>query len=113
MREPDVAALDDMLTRDCVYVHSTGVVQSKEQFLAALKSGALKYATLRYTAPPQVRLYGNEAAILTGTMQIEVAGPDGKTVKPTLLVTAIYVVQSDRWQLASYQSTNALVPAPK
>jgi hypothetical protein len=107
MLAADTGALDDLLTPDCIYVHSTGAVQTKAEFLGALKSGAMKYQVLRYTAAPQVRLYGSEAAVLTGTTQVEVALPDGRTVKPTLLVTAVYVVKSDRWQLASYQSTNA------
>lgn len=113
MRATDTAALDDMLTPDCVYVHSTGAVQTKAQFLNALKTGAFKYLTLRYTAPPQVRLYGGEAAVITGTMQLEVQLPDGKTAKPTVVVTAIYAMLNDRWQLASYQSTNALAAPEK
>lgn len=106
MLAADVPALDDMLAADCVYVHSNGVVQTKPQFLTALKSGQLKYVAVRYTTPPHIRLYG-EAAVLQGTTQIEVAGPDGKTVKPTLLVTAVYAMIHDRWLLVSYQSTNA------
>jgi hypothetical protein len=54
----DTAALDDMLTDDCLYVHSTGATQTKTEFLAALRTGAMKYTALRYLAPPQVRLYG-------------------------------------------------------
>lgn len=106
----DTAALDDMLTADCLSVHSNGVVQTKPQFLAALKSGQIKYAAWRYVAPPQVRLYG-EAAVLHGTAQIEVTGPGGPTVKPTLFVAVIYVMLHDRWQLASYQATNVPTPA--
>ncbi|MBX3737669.1 MAG: nuclear transport factor 2 family protein [Candidatus Didemnitutus sp.] len=106
MLAADTAALDDMLAADCLYVHANGVAQTKPQFLAALKSGQFKYAALRYAAAPQVRLYG-DAAVLQGTTQIEVTGPDGKTVKLTLLVTAIYAMLNDRWQLVSYQSTNA------
>lgn len=103
----DTASLDDMLTDDCLYVHSTGATQTKAEFLAALRTGAMKYTALHYLAPPQVRLYGSEAAVLTGRSQIEVALPDGRTAKPTVLLTAVYVVQHGRWQLASYQSTNA------
>lgn len=106
MLAADTGALDDMLAPDCVYVHSNGVAQTKAQFLAALKSGQLKYVAVRYTTPPRVRLHG-EAAVLQGAAQIEVVGPDGKTVKPTLLVTAVYAMINDRWQLVSYQSTNA------
>lgn len=107
MLAADTGALDDMLAPDCVYVHSTGAMQTKAQLLNALKTAAFKYVTLRYTAPPQVRLYGSEAAVLTGTMQVELQLSDGKTLKPTLVVTAIYAVLNERWQLASYQSTNA------
>lgn len=113
MLGPDIGALDDMLAPDCVYVHSTGAVQTKPQLLHALKTGAFKYAALRYVSPPQVRLYGTESAVLTGTMQLEVQLADGKTLKPTVVVTAIYVVLNDRWQLASYQSTNAPATPPK
>lgn len=111
MMASDVGALDDMLTADCLYVHSNGATQTKPEFLGALKSGAMKYASIRYAAPPQVRLYGGETAVLTGTTHVEVALAEGRTVKPTLLVTAVYVVKDGRWQLASYQSTT--VPAAK
>lgn len=108
----DTAALDDLLAPDCVYVHSNGLAQTKSQFLAALKAGQIKYASLRYVAPPQVRLYG-ETAVLQATAQIEVTGPDGKTLKPTLVITAVYAMVNDRWQLASYQSTTAPAAAVK
>lgn len=113
MLAADIGALDDMLAPDCLYVHSNGTAQTKAQLLGALKTGAFKYTSLRYTAPPQVRLYGNEAAVLTGPMQIEVVLPDGKTLKPALVVTAVYALLHDRWQLASYQSTNAPAAASK
>jgi ketosteroid isomerase-like protein len=108
MLAADVGALDDMLTPDCLYVHSNGATQTKAELLAALKGGAMKYTSIRYAAPPRVRLYGPENAVLTGMTLLEVALPDGRTAKPTVLITAVYVVQNDRWQLASYQST----PAP-
>ncbi|HLP26404.1 MAG TPA: nuclear transport factor 2 family protein [Acidobacteriota bacterium] len=107
MLAADVAALDDMLAPDCLYVHSNGTVQTKAQLLTALKTGAFKYTALRYTAPPKIRLYGNETAVLTGPMQIEVVLPDGKSLTPSLVITAVYALLHDRWQLASYQSTNA------
>lgn len=112
MLAPDVAALDDMLTADCLYVHSNGLAQTKAQFLEALRTGAMKYTAIRYTGAPVVRLYGSESAVLTGTTQIEVALPDGRTPKLTLVITALYVVKDGRWQLASYQSTNAPTAAP-
>lgn len=107
MLAPDVGALDDMIAPDGLYVHSTGVVQTKTQLLHALKTGAFRYTALRYTVSPQVRLYGDEVAVITGTMQVEVQLADGQTVKPVLVVTAVYAMLNDRWQLSSYQSTSA------
>lgn len=103
----DIAALDALLTRDCVYVHSNGSVQTKRALLAALQTGGMRYAAIRYAAPPEIRVYGPDAAVLTGTTHLEVKLADGRTLKPTLLVTAIYVRQDGQWRLASYQSTNA------
>lgn len=111
MLAPDAAALDDMLTPDCVYVHANGVVHTKAQFLQAVRTSALKYLSLRYTAAPTVRLYGNESAVLNATAQLEIQLGDGKAVKLSLQTTAVYVMLHERWQLASYQSTNA--PAQK
>jgi uncharacterized protein (TIGR02246 family) len=107
MRAGDTGALDDLLTPDCLYVHSNGTLQTKTEFLRSLRSGALRYAAIRYVTPPQVRLYGSTTAVVTGTTQLEVITADGNTLKPTVRVTALYVVQNDRWQLASYQSTTA------
>jgi len=107
MLQPDVAALDELLARDCLYVHSSGWTQTKEELLAALKNGALRYAVLQYNEPPQVRRFGNDTAVLSGKMQLDARPKDRPVVQAVLLVTAVYVRQQDRWRLASYQSTAA------
>jgi hypothetical protein len=107
MLAADIGALDDMLAFDCLYVHSTGAVQTKAQLLGALRDGTIRYTAMRYLGAPRVRLYGNETAVLTGQMQIEVVLPDGKTLKPVLVITALYALLHERWQLVSYQSTSA------
>lgn len=99
----DIAALDDLLTKDCLYVHSSGRLQAKNELLADLKSGALKYNRLQYTAPPLIRLFNAGTAVVTGKMQLEAVGKAGE-VKLPLLITAVYVLQDERWQLASYHS---------
>ncbi|MDP1579190.1 MAG: nuclear transport factor 2 family protein [Candidatus Didemnitutus sp.] len=107
MLAPDVGALDDILASDCIYVHSNGRTQTKAQLLDDLRTGAFKYTKIRYTSQPLVRLYGSATAIITGTTQIEVQSGKTEPVKLTLLVTAVYVAQGGRWQLASYQSVRA------
>lgn len=107
MLAADTGALDDLLTADCVYGHSNGRTQTKAEFIAALKSGALRYHSIRYPAPPLVRLHGNETALVTGTALIEASAADGTKRQLTLNFLAVYLLKADRWQLASYQSTNA------
>ena len=54
----DYAALDDLLSSDLSYVHSTGVVESKAAYLAALRQGLYEYArspgttAARRSSPP-------------------------------------------------------------
>lgn len=103
----DTKALDAAMTDDCLYVHSYGKQQTKQEFIAAFKAGELRYRSLRYTEGPTIRVHGGDTALVTGKMEIEVINREGKTLKPTLLVTAVYVRRDAEWRLASYQSTPA------
>lgn len=103
----DTGALDDMMTEDCLYVHSNGSVQTKAEFLAALDAAAMRYVRIQYEAVPLVRLFGAETAVLTAVSRIEVRRADGSVVQPRLQVTALYVARGGAWRLASYQSTAA------
>ncbi len=105
MLRADTAALDDLLASDCLYVHSSGSVQTKPELLGALASSALRYNVLHFATPRHVRFYGRNTAVLTGAMELEVQPRDRPVVKTVLLVTTVYVFQQNRWQLASYQST--------
>lgn len=103
--EGNLAVLENLLTPDCLYVHSNGRTQTRKEFLAALASGELKYHSIRYQSS-HVRLYGSETAVLTGQAQIEAENKSGR-VQLNLLFTAIYVARDMQWKLASYQSTTA------
>lgn len=107
MLAADVSALGDMMTDDCLYVHSHGGTQTKAEFLAALRAGAMTYLRIQYEAVPLVRLLGADTAVLTGTTRIEVRRADGTVAQPRLRITAVYVARAGAWQLASYQSTVA------
>lgn len=70
MTKPDVAALEPLLSGDLVYAHSTGKLQSKNELLADLKSGAMRYRKIETTAP-FIRFYG-EVAVVNGVGDFEV-----------------------------------------
>jgi uncharacterized protein (TIGR02246 family) len=107
MLAADTGALGDLMTDDCLYVHSHGGTQTKAEFLAALRTGAMQYQRIQYEAAPLVRLFGSETAVLTGTARIEVRRADGTLAQLRLRITAVYVARAGVWQLASYQSTAA------
>ena len=112
MLKPDTAALDDLLTDDCLYVHSTGSTQTKTQLLAALGDGSLRYTELRLIATPAVRLFGSGTAVLTAQVHVE-GGVKGRgRINTNLTYTCVYVELEARWRLASYQSTTLPAPPP-
>jgi uncharacterized protein (TIGR02246 family) len=113
MLAADAAAVEKALTADCLYVHSYGSAQTKEEFVAAFRKGALAYRKLDYAGEPRVRFFGETTAVITGQMNLEVVNAEGRVLKPTLLLTAVYVLQDGAWKLASYQSTPAATSTPR
>lgn len=76
----DVGVLGSLLSSTLAYTHSTGVTDSKHDYLQMLASGALRYETLEFVAP-QARLLGTaglvsavmRATLLKGEVRREVA----------------------------------------
>jgi uncharacterized protein (TIGR02246 family) len=104
----DVAAVASMMTDDLTYTHSSGVVESKAEFLAGLKSG--KYVYREISAPDRrVRVHG-DAAIVSGPCHV-VIEPGGKRSDLDLYFTELYVKEAGRWQMALWHSTRLSAPA--
>lgn len=97
----DVAALEDILSDDLSYTHATGVFETKEEFIAKLRSGQLKYESF---APEglRVRVYGT-TGVLTGTARVKVQ-VKGEPLSFQLRFTDVYVKKGDRWQMVAWQA---------
>jgi uncharacterized protein (TIGR02246 family) len=98
----DLAALGELLAEDLTYTHSHGGVETKEQFLANLESGALRYRSIS-TDAVAIRVYG-EAAVVTGAAVLEVT-VGGREVTAPARFTAVYARADGRWRLVAWQST--------
>ena len=98
----DFAALDRLLADDLTYAHSSTVLETKAEYLASLRSGALKYTALTHEAQ-HVRLYG-DTAVLTGLSTVD-ALSQGKPGTVRLRFLIIYVQRRDQWQMVAWQST--------
>ena len=105
----DVAAVGAMMTDDLTYTHSSGVEESKAEFLEGLKNGKYVY---REIAPRRrrVRVHG-DAAVVSGPCHV-VIEPGGKRTEIDLYFTELYVKKGGEWRMALWQSTRLPAPAP-
>jgi ketosteroid isomerase-like protein len=104
----DVAALGAMMTDDLTYTHSSGVEESKAEFLEGLKNGKYLYREITPRGR-KVRVHGG-AAIVSGPAHI-VIEPAGKRTELELYFTELYVKEGDHWRMALWQSTRLPAPA--
>lgn len=106
----DLTLLDGMLTDDLSYTHSNAVVETKAEFLDALKSGRYRYKSTRFDER-KVRLLGGAAAAISGTCRVQVTS-GGRELDVRLRFTELYVKQADAWKMALWQSTRVPDPSP-
>ena len=102
MVEADRDALEAILADDLVYIHTTGVVDSKSSLIESIVSGAVDYTRL-VPAETTLRLVGN-VALVTGTADLGVLA-GGTTHAARIRFTEVYVATVDGWRLVSWQST--------
>jgi len=103
----DLTALRMALADSLTYTRSSGVHDTKAQFLDSLTLGQLRYKSIIPEART-VRVYGG-AGIVTGTARMEITAR-GYDTRFRIRYLAVYVKAQDRWQLAAWQSTR--VPEP-
>lgn len=102
MTAGDLGALARIFADDAIYTHSTGVAESKAEFIEQIRSGARKYGAL--TLIDLAARPAGTAMVVTGQMRGSVEA-EGRTIPLALIYTAVYAERGGRWQLAAYEST--------
>jgi hypothetical protein len=102
LTQNDFVALDRILSDDLLYTHSSGVTETKTEYLGQLKSGTLKYVSVEHR-DVRVRHYGS-TALLTGKTRIK-AVARGQEINNDLTFIIVYVKQKGAWRAVSWQST--------
>src|SRR5438876_8339187 len=105
----DTAFLERTLADDFVGVGPLGFLLTKQEWLARLQSGDLKY-TADTLDEVNVRAY-NEAAILIGRLTQE-AAYRGNPINVLLRTTLVFVHQDGQWHLAGLHFCNIGQPPP-
>lgn len=95
-------AVEAALSDELIYAHSTGVIESKAEYLGKLRSGTQVYDVIDHLKTT-VKVHGNAAAahsivVMKGTTK---AVPfDNK-----LMMMHLWVMEGGRWRLAAHQTT--------
>jgi ketosteroid isomerase-like protein len=97
----DFAALEKILAEELIYTHSSGVSDSKREFIDNLKKGVRKYESLDYESST-VKVLGN-TAILTGKGRLKVT-TNGQTNDMKISLLHVYLKRGSGWQLVGHQS---------
>lgn len=104
----DLATLDELMAAEAIYTHSSGLRDTKAEYLAALKSGKFKYSAI---ARPEARVtVWPDAAVIVGRMEIDVA-IDGAAKHVSSVFTSAWRRAGGKWQMVALQSGSA--PAQK
>ena len=102
--------LDRLIADDVTYIHASGMSDTKQTYMAALRSGVLSYQSW-VARETHVRLYG-DAAVLTGIYSIHAM--DHRVSNDPIIIDVhfltVYARRDGRWQQVAWQSTR--VPAP-
>jgi hypothetical protein len=103
MTGANVSELRSWLADDLRYVHSTGKVESREQFLASIAGGARRYLEIT-PLERQVVMLGHESALVHGHGRIVVMS-GGNRLDMEIRYFAIYGLGGDgHWRLRAWQS---------
>ncbi len=99
----DLPALDALLTDDAIYVHSTGVVEGKAEFLAGVRDGLYEYE--RVVPLDQRILHAAGQAVVYTVLDFQ-GGPRGQPRSPVKLITTLVWLRQDAgWRMAIRHAT--------
>jgi ketosteroid isomerase-like protein len=101
----DVAALTTIMAEDVSYVHASGKVDTRQSYLAAIRSGQLHYISWRPEGL-HVRVLG-DTAVLTGEYAVRVldARVQPQPFDIDILILSVYARREGHWRQIAWQST--------
>ena len=100
--DDDFDALEKLLGKDLVYIHSSTVQDTKSSFIESLRTGKVSYHSME-RSNTKVRVFG-DVAIITGNAVFEVTAR-GRDKTLNLLFHSVWVKREDGPQFVSWQAT--------
>jgi ketosteroid isomerase-like protein len=107
----NVQAMDALLSDDYIAITANGMLQSKEQTLANLKTGALRFDAIEFS-DRKVRFYG-ETALVTSKAEVKGNRPDGE-ISGSYRYTRVYVRDpKGGWKIVSFEASRIRDPGDR
>ena len=102
MAQKDIKALNELLSDDLVYTHSSARLDTKQSLIGAMESGSTVYTAV---VPSDVRAQDlGDAVVLTGSCRISV-NAGGRPNSFGVRFTDVYAKRGGKWQMVTWQST--------
>lgn len=108
MLKGNISAMDALLADDYIAISPTGILQSREQALATLRSGAMHFKSIELT-DRKIRMYGT-TALVTSRAELNATGPDGD-LSGSYRYTRVYVKDARGvWRIVSFEASRIREP---
>jgi ketosteroid isomerase-like protein len=102
MAQKDIATLNEVISDDLVYTHSSARLDTKQSLIGNMESGSTVYTSV---VPSDVKaLECGDTVILTGSCRISVMA-NGKPNSFGVRFTDVYANKGGKWQMVAWQST--------
>jgi ketosteroid isomerase-like protein len=102
MAQKDIATLNELLSDDLVYTHSSARLDTKSSLIGAMESGSTVYTSV---VPTDVKAQDlGDTVVLTGSCRISV-NSGGRPNSFGVRFTDVYANKGGRWQMVTWQST--------
>ena len=104
--EEDYPRVAELFADDLVYVHTTGLVQGKADYLEYAKS-AVQYLDIE-RGELLIRFYGEHLAVMTGTQSNTLRKRGGdQSIRGDGFATQVWACGAEGWQISSFHGTRA------
>ncbi|MES2973087.1 MAG: nuclear transport factor 2 family protein [Pseudomonadota bacterium] len=103
----DVVRVRKTMADDLIFIHTTGKVETREEFLERLSSGALRYNAI-FESNQRVQRVGGLVVLLSDlAQQLTLAGQERVIHSVSL---SVWIKERSGWMMQTYQATACAAP---
>lgn len=98
----DLETVDSVLHDKLIYAHSTGVTETKAEYMGKLKAGTQVYDVIAHEKTT-VRVHG--AAAAAHSIVVMKGSTKGTPFDNRLMMMHLWILEDGQWKLAAHQTT--------